>query len=419
MLTDMNQSSGFYGLGIAPNILKVLDKLNFTVPTPIQIKSIPTAIEGKDLIGLAQTGTGKTLAFGIPVIQAALSKKRTLVILPTRELALQVEEAFDKIGLPLGIRTALLVGGESNYRQIQALRRDPLVIIGTPGRIIDHIQHRTISLGSTSILILDEADRMLDMGFEPQLKRILVTVPRERQTMLFSATMPQQIVSIANSYMKLPIRVEIAPSGTVTKNVTQELFFVPKNDKSRLLEKLLYEYKGSVLVFSRTRFGAKKIAAFVRSFGHTAAEIHSDRSLGQRREALDGFRNGRYRILVATDIAARGIDVKGIELVLNYDLPMNAEDYVHRIGRTARAGATGHAVSFATPDQKRDVRDIERLIRITLPSMKLPELPPARTMPSRSPDRSFRPSYPKRQPGHNPPGFQRRNRFSSSRRRER
>ncbi|MEK7658050.1 MAG: DEAD/DEAH box helicase [Patescibacteria group bacterium] len=377
----MNQQSGFYNLGIAPNILGILDRLNFKSPTPIQEKSIPSAIEGKDLIGIAQTGTGKTLAFGVPMIQAALRGKQGLVVLPTRELAFQVNEVFQKIGMSLGARTAVLVGGESIGRQIQALRRNPQIIIGTPGRIIDHLEQKTLSLKSIVTLVLDEADRMLDMGFAPQLARILQAVPRERQTMLFSATMPENIVAIARGHMKLPVRVEIAPPGTAAEKVTHELFFVQKYDKPRLLEKILGEYRGSVLVFLRTKFGARKIAASVRAMGHAAAEIHSNRSLFQRREALEGFRNGKYRVLVATDIAARGIDVKGIELVLNYDLPQSPEDYIHRIGRTGRAGGVGHAISFATPDQRSDVRGIERLIRATLPLSKLPELPPARSMP--------------------------------------
>jgi ATP-dependent RNA helicase RhlE len=388
----MAESSAFYGLGIAPNILTVLDKLGFKTPTPIQEKSIPPGLEGKDVVGLAQTGTGKTLAFGIPMIQAALGGKQGLVILPTRELAAQVEETLRKIGGPLGIHTAVLVGGESMHRQLAALRRNPMIVICTPGRMIDHLEQKTISLKNIGILVLDEADRMLDMGFEPQLKRILTTVPKERQTMLFSATMPQNIVGIANSYMKLPLRIEIAPPGTTTDKITQEVFFIAKPDKSRLLEKLLYEYRGSVLIFSRTKHGAKKIAAGVRALGHAAAEIHSNKSLNQRREALDGFRNGKYRVLVATDIAARGIDVKGIELVLNYDLPTNPEDYVHRIGRTARAGATGHAISFAEPNQKGDVRSIERLMRVNLPLKALPELPPVRAGMVESPSyRAYRP----------------------------
>ena len=363
---------------MARNILRVLGKLNFKIPTPIQEKLIPAAIEGKDLIGIAQTGTGKTLAFCVPMVQAALSGRQGLVIVPTRELALQINEVFHQMGTPLGVHTAVLIGGESIGRQIQALRRNPQIVIGTPGRIIDHLKQKTVSLKSVGILVLDEADRMLDMGFAPQLKRILAVLSRERQTMLFSATMPENIVSIARAYMRFPVRVEIAPSGTTAEKVTQELFFVQKQDKPRLLEKILTEYRGSVLIFSRMKFGAKRIAAHIRNLGYTATELHSNRSLNQRKEALDGFRNGKYRILVATDIAARGIDVKGIELVLNYDLPTDPEAYVHRIGRTGRIGGAGHAISFATPDQKRDVRDIERLIQVTLPPSKLPELPPAR-----------------------------------------
>ncbi|MCL5733703.1 MAG: DEAD/DEAH box helicase [Patescibacteria group bacterium] len=374
----MSSSSDFYNLGIAPNILEVLNKLNFKVPTPIQEKCIPAALEGKDLIGIAQTGTGKTLAFGVPMIQAALSGRKELVVLPTRELAMQVNEVFRQVGTPLGIRTAVLIGGEYIGRQMQALRKNPQIIIGTPGRIIDHLEQKTISLKLIGILVIDEADRMLDMGFAPQLKRIVSSLPRERQTMLFSATMPPDIVRIAQEYLKLPTRIEIAPSGTTAAKVTQELFFVEKYNKPRLLEKILGEYRGSVLVFSRTKHGAKKIAAEIRALGYPSAELHSNRSLNQRKDALEGFRNGKYRVLVATDIASRGIDVQGIELVLNYDLPQSSEDYVHRIGRTARAGGAGHAISFATPDQKSDVRDIERLIRSALPLSKLPELPPAR-----------------------------------------
>lgn len=391
----MNQPSDFYNLGIAPNILGILDKLNFKIPTPIQERSIPSAIEGKDLIGIAQTGTGKTLAFGVPMIQAALRGKRGLVVLPTRELAFQVHETFQKIGLPLRLRTAILIGGEPIRRQLSALQKDPQIIIGTPGRIIDHLEQKTLFLGTIRVLVLDEADRMLDMGFAPQLKRILQTMPRERQTMLFSATMPQDIIAIAQANMKLPIRVEIAPSGTMAEKVTHELFFVQKHDKPRLLEKILAEYRGSVLVFLRTKHTVRKITHGVRALGYTVAELHSNRSLGQRKDALEGFRNGRYRILIATDIAARGIDVRGIELVLNYDLPQSPEDYVHRIGRTGRMGGVGHAISFATPDQKGDVRGIERLIRATLPLSKLPELPPARMplLPQRPQFPSHRPHF--------------------------
>ncbi|MBI5220267.1 MAG: DEAD/DEAH box helicase [Candidatus Liptonbacteria bacterium] len=375
----MIEQSGFRGLGIAPSILTILDRLAFTAPTPIQQKSIPQAIEGKDMVGIAQTGTGKTLAFGIPLIQTILKdgRARALVVLPTRELAVQVDESLRKIGNPLGIKTAVLIGGEAISRQLYALRRTPQVILATPGRLIDHLMQKTVNLKDVKVVVLDEADRMLDMGFAPQLKRILTVLPTERQTMLFSATMPESIVSMARAYMKLPVRVEIARSGTAAQDVTHELFFVTQPEKPRLLEKVLQEYRGSVLVFSRTKFGAKKIAAHLRALGHTAVDFHSNRSLSQRRDALEGFKNGKYRVVVATDIAARGIDVKNIELVLNYDLPTVAEDYIHRIGRTGRAGGKGHAISFARPDQRRDVQAIERLMRAALPVSRLPALPPS------------------------------------------
>lgn len=373
---------GFYGLGIAPKLLEILWDLKFKAPTPIQQKSIPIAVEGKDVIGIAQTGTGKTLAFGIPLIQRlAQVKGKGLVILPTRELALQAEEVLRKIGQPIGLRTAVLIGGASMHLQMQSLRKNPHVLIVTPGRLIDHLEQRTVDLRDVKVLVLDEADRMLDMGFAPQIKRILQTVPKERQTMLFSATMPAEIVRISSQYMHLPVQVEIAQQGTTAERVTQELYMVQKDDKIRLLDKILSERRGSVIVFTRTKHGAKRVAQSVRNMNHTATEIHANRSLSQRREALDGFRSGKYRVLVATDIAARGLDVKGIECVVNYDLPDKAEDYVHRIGRTGRAGAAGHAISMATPDQRHEVMTIERLTRVRLPLSKVTELPAARPQP--------------------------------------
>ncbi len=408
MGTVMNPNQpSFYGLGIAPSILALLDKLGLTTPTPIQERAIPQAIEGKDLIGIAQTGTGKTFAFGIPVIQHLLKnpQDRALILLPTRELAEQVNESFHKIGAPLGLKTAVLIGGEPMGKQVRALARMPQVVISTPGRLIDHLSQKTLTLKSAKIAVLDEADRMLDMGFAPQLKRILPLLPAERQTLLFSATMPENIVAMARAYLKLPLRVEIARSGTAAENVTQELFFVSQPEKTRLLEKVLQEYRGSVLVFLRTKFTAKKLATHLRALGHAAAELHSNRSLNQRREALDGFKKGRYRIIVATDIAARGIDVNNIELVVNYDLPSVSEDYVHRIGRTGRAGGAGHAISFARPDQRRDVQDIERLMRTTLSVSKLPALPPLLYAAPSSPTASRKPAPPLR--GRN--DFRRRN----------
>jgi ATP-dependent RNA helicase RhlE len=372
---------GFNNLGIAPKLLEILAHHKFVTPTPIQVQAIPVAVEGKDVIGIAQTGTGKTLAFGLPTLQRlARSGGRALILLPTRELALQVEETMLKIGRPAGLRTAILIGGASMRPQIDSLRRNPHVIVATPGRLIDHLDQKILTLNEVKVLILDEADRMLDMGFLPQITRILRQVPRERQTMLFSATMPEDIVRIAAEHMKLPVRVEVARAGTSADNVSQELFVVKKEDKTRLLEKLLGEVRGSVLVFTRTKFGAKKLARIVKSMGHASSDIHSDRSLAQRKEALAGFKSGKYRVLVATDIAARGIDVTGIELVLNFDVPENPEDYVHRIGRTGRAGLSGRAITFAMPDQGRDVRDIERLTRKMLTISKMPELPPHRAV---------------------------------------
>ena len=384
----------FFGLGLAPKLLDILQKHKFVTPTPIQEKAIPIAIQGKDIVGIAQTGTGKTLAFALPMLQrlSALNGAKGLVVLPTRELALQVDETYQKIGRSAGLRTAVLIGGASMSMQMKMLRNNPHVIIATPGRLIDHLQQGTVKLNTVKVLVLDEADRMFDMGFAPQIKRVMEALPKERQTMLFSATMPPEIAKMAAQYMQLPLRVEIARAGTTAEGVIQEMFMVSREDKMRLLDKLLAEYKGTVLVFSRTKHGAKKIAAAVRRMSHSASEIHSNRSLAQRKEALAGFKSGKYRVLVATDIAARGIDVTGIELVINFDLPDAAEDYVHRIGRTGRAGMAGRAISFATPDQKNDVRQIERLVRTQFSLIKPTELPAHRAPdPHAPPDRPERP----------------------------
>jgi ATP-dependent RNA helicase RhlE len=386
-MTSNPRSSGFSGLGIAPGLLGAISRLKFTEPTPIQRRSIPVGLEGKDLIAIAQTGTGKTLAFGIPIIQRlAQLKGRGLILLPTRELALQVDESINAVGRALGLRTAVLIGGAAEGPQRRALEKNPRVIIATPGRLVDFLQQRLVNLSNIQILVLDEADRMLDMGFAPQINKILQAVPTDRQTMLFSATMPSEIVGLARKHMKLPINIEIAPSGTTAENVTQEVYFIEREAKTQLLEVVLKECHGSVLVFTRTKHGASKLTRHVKTFGHSAAEIHSNRSLGQRRDALDGFKSGKYRVLIATDIAARGIDVTGIELVVNYDLPSATEDYVHRIGRTARAGLAGRAVSFATFDQRNDVRDIERLVRTGLKVRSVPALPfdraPRRPLPA-------------------------------------
>jgi len=379
-MTIDSAAATFYGLGIAPSILELVERMKYKIPTPIQQKAIPIGIEGKDVLGIAQTGTGKTLAFGIPLVQRLLQGPgRALVLVPTRELALQVDDTIRKLGQPFNVRSVILIGGMNMSTQIQVLRKPTTrILIATPGRLLDHLERKTANLLDVKVVVLDEADRMLDMGFAPQIRRIAKFLPRERQTLFFSATMPEEILKIASEYMKLPIRVEIARQGTAPEKITQEIFIVRQEMKRTLLLKLLEEYRGSVLLFARTKANAKKITRGLRDLNHTAAEIHANRTLGQRREALEGFKIGRYRVLVATDIAARGIDVKGIELVINYDLPDDTDNYVHRIGRTGRAGHAGHAITFAAPDQGANVRDIERLIQGTLKVSTHPSVPPER-----------------------------------------
>jgi len=377
-MTNVNQQQNlnFYGLGIAPGILEILKKIRYVTPTPIQHQAIPMAIQGKDIVGIAQTGTGKTLAFGIPMIQhLASSKGSGLVLLPTRELAMQIDAELRKVGSSLGLKTAVLIGGVPIRPQIVSIRRNPHIIIATPGRLIDHLHQKTVNLKNVNILILDEADRMLDMGFLPQITEILRSVPRERQTMLFSATISSEIMRMAASYMKFPISVEIAPTGTTVDSVSQDIFIVAREANLRLLDKVLAQYSGSTLIFTRTKYGASRIARAIKHMGYSATEIHSNRTFPQRKSALDGFKTGEYRVLVATDIMARGIDVIGIELVINYDLPSQAEDYVHRIGRTARAGVKGHAISFVTPTEQGEIRAIEWLIRKKLNVSTIPEFP--------------------------------------------
>jgi len=370
----------FQDLGIDEKILKVLNQKGFNIPTPIQHQVIPSALEKKDIVGIAQTGTGKTLAFGIPMIQHLISSKgQGLILVPTRELALQVEEAIRQISIPLGLSCAVVIGGASQYVQVRALKRNPHIVVATPGRLVDLMNQRVFNLNRVNIITLDEADRMLDIGFLPQIKMVLESMPKERQVMLFSATMPRSISALTSAFMRIPIRIEIAPQGTLSETVEQEVFIVARNDKMRLLDSILQKYrKEKTLIFSRTKYGAKRIARDIRNMSHTATEIHSNRSQAQRKAALDGFINGKFRILVATDIASRGIDVKDISIVINFDMPSNSEDYVHRIGRTGRVGRYGKAISFVTSSEKSDIKRIEYLIRKSLPILSLPTLPPER-----------------------------------------
>ena len=392
----------FNDLGIAQNLLAILKEKGFETPTPIQHQVIPGALEGKDVIGVAQTGTGKTFAFGIPMIQRLmLGKKQGLILVPTRELAEQVDKSLRQIGNSLGFRSAVIMGGVPQSRQVRDLRRDPHIVIATPGRLDDLMRQKLYKLDKVQVITLDEADRMLDIGFLHQIKRILQNCPPEKQTLLFSATMPKSIAALASEFMKLPLRIEIAPQGTSAENVEQEIFVTTTGTKMKLLESILQEYKNdTILIFSRTKHGATRIAREIRNLGHTATEIHSGRSQSQRRGALAGFVRGDHRIMVATDIAARGIDVEKISLVINFDLPESTDDYVHRIGRTGRAGRYGKAISFVTASQRHNVRRIEQLIQKSLPLLFHPSLPKESLGPEESP-RSFQPN---------------RNRFSNRRR---
>jgi ATP-dependent RNA helicase RhlE len=364
----MQTIQSFNGLNIVPKMLGILEQLKYTTPTPIQHKSIPLTIAGKDIVGIAQTGTGKTLAYGIPMIQRLSQEKgRCLILLPTRELALQVDDHLKGIAKKFGMRTAVLIGGDPIEQQFRILYLKPEILIATPGRMIDHLARESVNLSTVNILILDEADRMFDMGFLPQINEILEQTPKERQTMLFSATMNPYVTKIATKHMDLPIRIEVTPSGTAAEHVEHEMIVLKNENKFNQLKKILREYPGTILIFARTKHGVKNLCKKIYEIDHKVAEIHSDRTQSQRKSAMVGFKQGRYRILVATDIASRGIDVKEIELVLNYDLPDNLEDYVHRIGRTGRAGKAGKAISFALQSQISDIIRIEHIINQDIP----------------------------------------------------
>jgi ATP-dependent RNA helicase RhlE len=407
METPSQAVQGFDLIDFNPLLKAAVQKAGFVTPTEIQAMAIPVALTGQDIMGIAQTGTGKTLAFALPVINSLLEKGgRALIIVPTRELALQVEENIRGIlrFLNPSLRTACLIGGMPIYRQISSLKANPAIIIATPGRLNDHLERRTLRVDQIRFLVLDEADRMLDMGFAPQIKAICDSLTSERQTMLFSATMAPEVTRLANSYLTNPQRIEASRAGANSAQIKQELAYVGEDGKKSLLGKLLQEHSGTVLVFSRTKHGASRLASELNGMGHEAAEIHGDLNLGQRRRALDGFKTGRYRVLVATDVASRGIDVKDISLVVNYDLPDAAEDYVHRIGRTGRAGKEGMAISFATHRQTRDVQTIENLIRVPLKLSIHSEARPAARQYSGAPSGSRRPYS---QPGRSS-NFQRR-----------
>jgi ATP-dependent RNA helicase RhlE len=359
-------------LGLSEPILRALAARDYLTPTPIQTRAIPHLLEDRDLLGIAQTGTGKTAAFALPMLQRLAERKlrpmprmpRSLVLVPTRELATQVADSCEAYGRYLGQRVAVIFGGVGQQPQVQALRSGIDVLVATPGRLLDLMQQRHADLSEVEILVLDEADRMLDMGFLPDVRRILSALPRDRQSLLFSATMPPDITALAKQFLRDPMRVEVSPPTKTADLVTQSIWFVSKTQKRDLLAELLGDPAFErTLVFTRTKHGADKVVKHLRSVRIPAHAIHGNKSQSARERALDDFRSGRAHVLVATDIAARGIDVPDISHVINFDLPNIPESYVHRIGRTARAGRTGIAISFCDHEEREYLRDIEKLIK--------------------------------------------------------
>lgn len=359
------QTPDFSTFSLPPQLLANLKKMNFTHPTPIQAQTIPLAMAGKDVLGTAQTGTGKTGAFGIPIVAKLMTSPRgsAIVMTPTRELAVQVMDVvLQLLGAGSPIKTALLIGGESMPKQFNQLKQRPRVIVGTPGRINDHLERGTLLLHDTGLLVLDETDRMLDMGFGVQIDRVLKFLPPARQTMLFSATLPAQILKMSERYLKQPERIAMGQANVVAKKVTQEHVHVSSENKLNELLKQLEARQGSIIVFVKTKFGAEKLARKLSNMKHSADAIHGDLQQRQRDRVIQAFRDKRHRILVATDIAARGLDIPHIEHVINYDLPQAPEDYIHRIGRTARADAEGSAISFISGEDAIKWRAIQKML---------------------------------------------------------
>jgi ATP-dependent RNA helicase RhlE len=365
----------FKDLGLAGTILRALDEEGYTVPTPIQAQSIPTLLEGRDLLGIAQTGTGKTAAFALPIIQRMLANPvphrsamcRALVLAPTRELVAQIADSFRTYGRFAQIRVTSIVGGVGHGPQVQAMARGVDVLVATPGRLLDHMSGGTVKLSSTEFIVLDEADHMLDLGFVVPIRKILSRLPAKRQSLFFSATMPKEIASLAGDMLTNPAQVQVTPVATTAERVGQSVYLVDTKSKRDLLVELLRAKDFSrVIVFTRTKRGADKVATHLVDSGIQAAAIHGNKSQGARQRALSEFKDGRTGVLVATDIAARGIDVDHVSHVVNFELPDVAESYVHRIGRTARAGAEGIAISFCDNEERHLLRQIERLTRQSL-----------------------------------------------------
>jgi ATP-dependent RNA helicase DeaD len=355
----------FSDLNIENKLKKSIELAEFRTPTPIQSQSIPISLEGKDVLGTAQTGTGKTLAFTIPMLNKLLKDKQAmaLIICPTRELATQVMETVLKLNIrEIGIGNALLIGGESMQKQLRQLKKRARIIVGTPGRINDHIERKSLNLSRVNYLVLDETDRMLDMGFTPQIEIILKFIPKDHQTLLFSATLPENILKISQKYLNNPKRVSVGSLSTPIEKIKQETFQITADKKYHELINQLVERSGSILVFVKTKHGADKIVKRLKYDGHKADAIHGNLRQSKRDRVIRGFRNGNSRILIATDVAARGLDIPVIKHVINYDLPQVPEDYIHRIGRTGRAGKDGSALTFLTNNDRSMWRSIQKLI---------------------------------------------------------
>jgi ATP-dependent RNA helicase RhlE len=366
----------FDELGLSPEVLDAVHDAGYTHPTPIQEQAIPLALKGRDIMGLAQTGTGKTAAFTLPIIDRLLDgprRTRALILTPTRELCIQVEESFRKYGKHSGLDVVPVYGGVPLEPQEKMLRRGVDVVVATPGRLLDHLERQNVVFDDLEVLVLDEADRMLDMGFAPQINRVVGQIPPYRQTLLFSATMPPEVEALARKYLRKPIVVQVGRRSSAATTVTHAVYPVPRERKSALLVELLgKDHLDSVLIFTRTKHGADRVVRHLERAGISAMAMHADKTQGQRVKALELFKSGELRVLVATDIAQRGLDVSGITHVINYDVPQQAEDYVHRIGRTGRAAATGDAFTFMAPDEIAMVRTIERVIGQQIPRISVP-----------------------------------------------
>jgi ATP-dependent RNA helicase RhlE len=380
-VTDLS----FESLGVAEPILRALSAENYTKPTPIQTRAIPALLSGRDLLGIAQTGTGKTAAFGIPLLQKLSighvppqpKQARALILAPTRELAVQIEESLRTYGRFLNLKMTVILGGVNQNTQVRNMSKGVDILVATPGRLLDLVQQKFVRLDAATTLIVDEADRMLDMGFIRDVRKLVAMLPRERQSMLFSATMPDDVVKLTHDMLRSPERIEVAPQGKTADRVEQRLYFVPMAQKRQLLSELLKDLAmNRVIVFTRTKHGANRVAEHLSRTGVVAEAIHGNKSQNARQRALDMFKTGKARVLVATDIAARGIDIDDISHVVNFELPNEPESYVHRIGRTARAGGEGIAISFCDSSERSYLRDIERIIRMKIEPVAhdLPEL---------------------------------------------